>query len=539
LEQHFYPPSSSTQASGELLVCAAMAGVGDNDLGQNSREMNYVKGLTEATLVQKGTFAEAYAKGTQRIQGRTKGATQMMHLEGEETTEGNLSIPAATMIFMLDVIGPGLVGVAFVASNAGIAPFFLFMFISASLMIWGLDLLQAAGLMAGIKNYEAVGVLSIGKSGLFITSLAIAGECYGALIAYFVLIANTFPALPAYFGYPDFPPTAILVAVTVVFIFPLTCLKSLDALEFTTWYSTGVFVVVMFANAYNAFFDDWYREGGLTVGVRVPDNMDISSSEYYGLTHKTRMVTACSEEPLKALASTTLDLFGNIPTLIFAMSCMPSALPVFNELADGQLSSIKVANRISIYGSASLYCCVAVFGYMMTSANTLSNNLLNMRHCICFEYDGNDDCSSSCVAGQVACADSELLGTLINVGFGFAIVAGYATMQYVLRRSIVTVFWGETADFSWPAHIGIAVGNVLVTLLLAILAGDVEVVFNWAGAVAVPLLAFVLPGLYFRMQLKGKSRCPEDPSLKRNMANVLLSLGALLMIGGTILELFA
>jgi len=514
------------------------------DVGEdlmNSREVAYVKGLTGVNLTQKGTFAEAYSTGTRQFgPGRTKGPTRLEIGEDGEMDQpaGDLDIKGAIFIFATDVIGPGLVGVAFVCSNAGIIPFIIFTCISCVTMIWALDILCACGVMGGIKNYEAVGVLSLGRKGMYITSAAIATECYGALIAYIVMIGNTAPVVATWVNIA-IPDQAMMIGVSLTLVLPICCLKNLNLLAFASQYSIVVFGLLLFTNIGNAFWETWYVNEGLHVGILDSQNLfNQSKSQYANVDHTSTgtWIRACEIEDMKFVATSLMDLFGNLPTLVFAVSCVPSALPVFNEMADGKFESMKVVNRVSLYFSVTLYMFVAIAGYYMSRANTLSNNLLNMRRCICFEYAGRD-CNSRCVAGQLICKDDALWGGIMNVAFGLAVIAGYATMHYVLRRSIVTVIWGETAEFSWPVHIGIAAANVGCTVLIAAAAGDVSVVFNWAGAVGVPAVGFLLPGIYFNILLGKKNAFPGDTSITRPMAMVLIVAGAAFMIGGVILQL--
>jgi len=134
--------------------------------------------------------------------------------------------------------------------------------------------------------------------------------------------------------------------------------------------------------------------------------------------------------------------------------------------------------------------------------------LLNFRHChnVCGNPNIDFTASPSAICPQddivQQCSDDSLFVNALNGLFLFAVLMGYPCVHFSCRKAQIALTLGLDSEFSWKVHVGIAVFNLLATLGIAILVGtDVSLVFRWTGAVASPLLSFVLPSLFYFMLL--------------------------------------
>lgn len=136
---------------------------------------------------------------------------------------------------------------------------------------------------------------------------------------------------------------------------------------------------------------------------------------------------------------------------------------------------------------------------------------MNFRHCM-----SNDECM-----------DERPLVGVLNGLFLVAVLLGYPSVHFPTRRAAIALVWGIDKDFSWFVHCGVATVLVGMPLLLAINLPDVSMAFSWTGAIASPLLVFVLPSLYFYLV---SSRADPPPSAcKRYSSLAIAGLGLVFM----------
>mmetsp|Transcript_67469 Transcript_67469/g.140994 ORF Transcript_67469/g.140994 Transcript_67469/m.140994 type:complete len:540 (-) Transcript_67469:120-1739(-) len=430
--------------------------------------------------------------------------------EDEEVEdEGDMSISTASFNLANNVIGAGLVGLPYVVSSSGILPFLGFMTLSAGIATFTLHLLASCAEMAGRKNFEAVGVAALGSKGLQLTAIVVMMQCYGACIAYICLIASTAPVVGKALGIPALSGTVLQVLITVVMVLPLCLLKNLNALGSSAIFALIVYLLVAVTGVISFFTDDWHESNQESLNL-----CPVGEPLWFG----------------EGITSTV----KNFPTIIFAFVCHTSALPVFAELKEPTVARMRVVNTYSVLMPYVLYMAVGLLYYFTYVNTAFSSVLMNLRHCYCKEFSG-EHCNSACKLQE--CADDNLWASILNSGFLLAVVTGYPNVHYALRKSMIALVIGPQAEFSWPVHIGIGVGNVALTLFVALVLGDgVNVVFNWAGSICSPAVCFLLPSIFYLLLCKTPEAIAKFGGM-RPWSFLALAFGIVSMLVGVGLQL--
>lgn len=165
------------------------------------------------------------------------------------------------------------------------------------------------------SSYYSVARLTYPKAAILIDS-AIAVKCFGVSISYLIVIGDLMPevvnSISATFAgnYPIFVDRNFWIAISFVFLAPLSFLKRLDSLRFTS--VIALFSVVYLLGIVVGFF--FYTEPG-----QEPKEVKID------------------------LFRMDLQFLKVLPIFVFGFTCHQNLFPIYNELGDG--ASWKV-NRV-------------------------------------------------------------------------------------------------------------------------------------------------------------------------------------------------
>lgn len=135
----------------------------------------------------------------------------------------------------------------------------------------------------------------------------------------------------------------IVILVSVVILFPLCSLPSIDKLKITSFIALICIVIMVAAITYTGI------DTIVTVGV----NTD-------------RIL----------LFGDFMGVFISLPIIGFAFTFHPNILPIWQELEDGSRKTINVSVGISVISCVMVYGFVATFGYL-TFVESTPGNILN------------------------------------------------------------------------------------------------------------------------------------------------------------------
>jgi len=427
--------------------------------------------------------------------------------------DGGSGIPGAIFNLANTIIGASLTGLPFVARTSGIVPFFIFITISALLGYTTLCMLVTASAYVpdGKKDYQAVGNLALGVAGLKFSAGATCLSCFGALTSYFVLVGSTAPSL-CKLAQVAVAPWKMQLLLALGVIWPLCALRDVSALAPASLFALMVYSLMAFTSVRALLLnDDFYTS-------------DVGRS--YNVTQDSEGVKWFPDE-------FGLNEVSKFPTIIMAFTCQYALLPILANVKSGSHEDMQKVCARGMGAAYVVYVLVAVCAYLAYADHTRDMILLNFRHCYRTECAVAGTPLSLCSKADVLelCEDGSFFVSLLSGLFLLAVVLGYPCVHFALRRAQIALVFGVDCAFSPRLHYGLAALNIGLTLGVALLVGSqISVVFNWSGAVAGPLISFVLPSLFYFLIL-GKSGLPlASPRRLGGLAGV--ACGVLIMCLG-------
>uniref|UniRef100_A0A672UWQ7 Solute carrier family 38 member 4 n=1 Tax=Strigops habroptila TaxID=2489341 RepID=A0A672UWQ7_STRHB len=291
----------------------------------------------------------------------------------------------------------------------------------------------------------------------------------------------------------------LIILVTVAVILPLSLLKSLGYLGYTSGFSLTCMVffvsVVIF------------KKSQIPCPLPIMDHgsgvnfmMDNTAGHLPGLEDD-----MCQPKYFVFNSRTAYA----IPILAFAFVCHPEVLPIYSELKDRSRRRMQNVSNISITGMLIMYLLAALFGYLTF-------------------YEVEDELLHTYT--KVYTFDALLLSVRLAV-----LVAVTLTVPLVLFpiRSSVSALLFPKRPFSWIRHFLIAAVILAFNNLLVIFVPTIKDIFGFIGASSATLLIFILPAaFYLRLVEKEPLRSPQKIGVRELASQALQAKasGALLLL---------
>ncbi|KAI8972327.1 transmembrane amino acid transporter protein-domain-containing protein, partial [Pilobolus umbonatus] len=220
----------------------------------------------------------------------------------------------------------------------------------------------------------------------------------------------------------------------ILFILPLSFLKRLDSLKYTS-------IIALIAAVYLCVIVVYYYVWPVTeiTGDQV---------EYFHITSR---------------------IFKHIPIFIFAFTCHQNIFTVYNELKDHSERVMSRVITVAIGCSALVYESIAVIGYLSFGKSVRGN--------IIVEYPSN-----YFVAGG-------RLAIVILVMFGYSLQA------HPCRSSVDNIIkTKETSPFKYYV---MTTTILILSYLVAISVTHLETILTFVGSTGSTIISFILPGLFY------------------------------------------
>lgn len=448
-------------------------------------------------LVRKSTYADEYKTTTRLLAGNRFSvagpvrADTLASILTDASNEdgGSQSGPGIFgAIFNLGntILGAALTGLPYVVSASGVIPFLVFISISAYIGYSSICflILACAYIHGGRKDFQVVGETALGPNGLKITAIVTCLSCYGALISYMVLIGIQAPLLCKLAGF-DTEPWMTQIALAICLIFPLCMLKDISGLSPTSFLAMIVF--------------------GLMAATGIVFLLS-NDGDFYRSEKNQKELDFKPGRPGIEWFPREFGLFqiSQFPTIIMAFNCQYAFLPIVASLRNCQEEDMRKVGKGGVLGAYAVYVCLGICAYLTYQGNTEKMILLNFRHC----YGEKCKCATEpCPTDiekcpkmdrEMQCLDENVFITILNGLFLFAVLMGYPCVHFALRKAQIALTVGMDANFSWKVHGGFATLNVILTLIIALIVGsDVSKVFRWTGAVASPVISYILPSFFY------------------------------------------
>ncbi|KAI1823759.1 transmembrane amino acid transporter protein-domain-containing protein [Xylaria intraflava] len=323
----------------------------------------------------------------------------------------------------------------------------------------------------GSSSFFALSQLTYPNAAV-IFDAAIAIKCFGVGVSYMIIIGDLMPGVVEGFdsraaAIPYLMDRNFWITVFMLFIIPLSFLRRLDSLKYTS-------IIALIAIGYLIILVVYHF-----------------ASDALAPRDKIRIIQWAG--PVEALAS--------LPVVIFAYTCHQNMFSILNEIKDYSPKSILGVISSSIGSAAGVYVLVSVTGYL-TFGNDITGNIVSM-------YPPS-------VASTIAKA---AIVVLVTFSVPLQVHPCRASIDAILnwRPNLVPGAQGRTnspnsrlllptttrSDHGPPAPMSDLRFAILTTILLvlaytvALTVTSLERVLAYVGSTGSTAISFILPGLFY------------------------------------------
>uniref|UniRef100_A0A8C2H1N5 Sodium-coupled neutral amino acid symporter 2 n=1 Tax=Cyprinus carpio TaxID=7962 RepID=A0A8C2H1N5_CYPCA len=392
------------------------------------------------------------------------------------------------------IMGSGILGLAYAMANTGIA-----MFVLASLCATTFLFLTVISSLV----YEQLGYKAFGIPGKLAASCCITMQNFGGTtslqgtffykceeksachflsmlkLMYVVLFSSSWYTNGDY----------LVLIVTVAIILPLSLLKNLGYLGYTSGFSLLCMVFFVIVVIYKKFqIPCPLPENFINITVNVSQPQVNTTDE------------ECCKPKYFIFNSQTVYA---VPILTFAFVCHPAILPMYEELKDRSRRKMQNVANVSFLGMFVMYLLAALFGYLPFN-EAVEPELLH-------------------TYSKVYSFDVVLL--IVRFAVLIAVTLTVPVVLFPIRNSVNQLLCASK-DFSWPRHICITVALLVCVNILVIFVPTIRDIFGFIGASAAAMLIFILPSAFYIKLVKKESM----KSVQKIGATLFLIMGFMVMI---------
>ncbi|NXC54040.1 S38A4 protein, partial [Aleadryas rufinucha] len=485
---------------------------GQSNSGE-SLEDNYTEPADSEKAAIRSPFASDDAESQKFL---TNGYLDKKKLEdyNEEYHRGRTSFGMSSFNLSNAIMGSGILGLSYAMANTGIILFIVLLLSVAILSLYSVHLLLKISKEGGSLIYEKLGAKAFGWPGKCGVFISVTMQNIGAMSSYLFIIKYELPEVIRAFmkleensGEWYLNGNYLVILVTVVIILPLSLLKSLGYLGYTSGFSLTCMVffvcVVIFKKSQipcplpimHHEVENWTTTNSTvpthlvmlpngSLGSGVNFMMDNTAGHFPSLeepkdTSPTSGVEYEAHSDNSDKCQPKYFVFNSrtayaIPILAFAFVCHPEVLPIYSELKDRSRKRMQNVSNVSITGMLIMYLLAALFGYL-TFYGEVEDELLH-------------------TYTKVYTFDTLLLSVRLAV-----LVAVTLTVPLVLFpiRSSISALLFPKRPFSWIRHFLIAAVILAFTNLLVIFVPTIKDIFGFIGASSATMLIFILPGAFY------------------------------------------
>ncbi|XP_071074897.1 sodium-coupled neutral amino acid transporter 4 isoform X2 [Dasypus novemcinctus] len=487
-----------------------------------------------------GKFANEDAESQKFLTNGFLGEKKLAHYD-DEHHPGTTTFGMSSFNLSNAIMGSGILGLSYAVANTGIILFVIMLLAVAILSLYSVHLLLKTAKEGGSLIYEKLGEKAFGWPGKIGAFVSITMQNLGAMSSYLFIIKyelpeviRTFMGLEEDTGEWYLNGNYLVIFVSVGIILPLSLLKNLGYLGYTSGFSLTCMVFFVSVVIYKKFqipcplpvLD--HNVGNLTFNntlpmhiVTLPNNSESTGVNF--MMDYTQRHPAGLEESKGPLRDSGVQyeahtddkcqpkyfVFNSrtayaIPILAFAFVCHPEVLPIYSELKDRSRRKMQTVSNISITGMLIMYLLAALFGYL-TFYGEVEDELLHAYI-------------------KVYTFDTPLL--LVRLAVLVAVTLTVPIVLFPIRTSVTTLLFPKR-PFSWIRHFLIAAIILALNNILVILVPTIKYIFGFIGASSATMLIFILPAaFYLRLVKKEPLRSPQKIG-----ALIFLVIGIIFMIG--------
>jgi len=389
------------------------------------------------------------------------------------------SIKGSIFTMCISIVGAGCLALPYAVRNVGLILGLFLILLSPILAYFTLDLLlisaeylpeelRGTGPLRNI-SYQTLALHSYGPKLSKALQVLMAIQYFGSMIAYVVAFSGFFDLVYSIYPHPDHWPHSIyticVVGICYGIIFPLSLLRSMNSLRFTSLlgfsmaiYLVGVVTIEYFLLCSQPEVDNHY------FGECVWNDafhFDLKDPTYNML---------WPMDSFKGFYSGFLTAF---PLIIFAYTGHPFLLPLYVELARPSMRRMRKVFKRGFSIITVLYTFIALFGFLIFVDTVCSNLLLN-------DFRRHSDVVIAALGISISCILTEPI------------------FSYNFRRMIGLLVWNQTTnEISTFWHVMITFLFVSANVALGVAVKSIAVVFGFLGSTTYPTLGYLLPAAFF------------------------------------------
>ena len=137
------------------------------------------------------------------------------------------------------IVGSGMLGLPYAFSNTGWILGSVLLLLSAITTVFSLHCLSVCALKTSVPSSFYTVTLATIPQFTFLIDLSVVLACFGVGISYLIVVGGLMPAVMAQFGVTDmvWRSRETWVVIGFIVVFPLCCLRNLDALRYTSFFA--------------------------------------------------------------------------------------------------------------------------------------------------------------------------------------------------------------------------------------------------------------------------------------------------------------
>ncbi|XP_029317536.1 sodium-coupled neutral amino acid transporter 4 [Cottoperca gobio] len=456
----------------------------------------------------------------------------------EEYHPGHTSFGMSVFNLSNAIMGSGILGLSYAMANTGIVLFSILLLAVAILSLYSVHLLLMTAKEGGSLIYEKLGERAFGWPGKMAAFGSIIMQNIGAMSSYLFIVKYELPeVIRAFLGLEEISGewylngNYLVVFVSIGIILPLSLLKNLGYLGYTSGFSLSCMVFFLCVMIYKKtqlpcplpFFSHHMSNLSMNAsdlpGLHPTPNssahMDFSRADVSPAmlgSHDAHHSIGVHVEPHpddEEMCTPKYFVFNSqtaytVPILAFAFVCHPEVLPIYSELKDRTRKKMQNVSNLSILTMLVMYMMSALFGYL-TFYNNVEAELLH-------------------TFTKVYKFDTMLL--LVRLAVLTAVTLTVPIVLFPIRSSINTLLFSGR-EFNWTRHLLIASAILAFNNMLVIFVPTIRDIFGFIGSSSATMLIFILPAaFYIRLVKSVPFRSPQKIG-----ATVFLIVGVIFMIG--------
>ncbi|XP_069085188.1 sodium-coupled neutral amino acid symporter 2 isoform X2 [Pleurodeles waltl] len=408
------------------------------------------------------------------------------------------------------IVGSGILALSYAMANTGIALFVVLLSFVAIFSLYSIHLLLKTANEGGSLLYEQLGLKAFGIPGKLAASISITMQNIGAMSSYLYIVKYELPlAIKELMGIKEISGEwylngdLLVIVVSVVLILPLSLLKNLGYLGYTSGLSLMCMVFFLIVVIYKKFQIPCPLEHHV-LNTTVNHSLAALASTYAPLHDIAENVTSDDDMCKPKYFEWNSQTVYAVPILTFSFVCHPAVLPIYEELKGRSRQRMMNVSNVSFLAMFVMYLLAALFGYLTFYGN-VDTELLRT-------YSNVED------AGVVL--------LIVRLAVLVAVTLTVPVVVFPIRSSINQLLC-PGKDFSWIRHIVITVLLLAFTNMLVIFVPTIRDIFGFIGASAAAMLIFILPSAFYIKLVK------KEPmkSVQKIGATVFLISGIFVMSG--------